>query len=80
MSKKELKETRTSHVPDLCKAAGWDLPRFIREAQYQQGIAMNTAKKAFGGATNLDEKVVIKLARLFGCSEPYREILEVKLV
>lgn len=79
MPKKEVKEVRESHVKDLSEAAGWDLPRFVREAQYQQGITINTAKKAYSGATNLDEKVVIKLARLFGCTEPYRDVLEIRL-
>jgi hypothetical protein len=79
MAKKEPQVVKKSHVPELCKKAGWDFAKFESEAKYRHGISLNTAKKAFSGATNLDEKVVIALARLFGCSEPYREILEIRL-
>jgi hypothetical protein len=79
MTKKEQKVVKVSHVRELAESKPWDLPQFIREAQYQQGLAVNTVKKAWRGETNLSEEVVIKFARLFNCDKPYEQVLEVRL-
>jgi hypothetical protein len=79
MSKKEPQVVKTSHVPELIAGKGWGFPEFHRQMNIRRRTARGTAKKAFDGQTDLNEKTVITLALVFGCDKPYEQVLEVRL-
>ena len=78
MTKGELKVVRTSHVQTLAAINAWDFADFYRHASYEQKLSRGTCEKAWRGE-RISEDAVIRLAKLFGKTKPYVEIMEVEI-